>query len=277
MPKPTTPIPPTLSVFMACKNNAATIGATLHSVHGLACEIVAVDSGSTDGTIDLLKSHGVKVIHSPWLGYIATKQLAMDSCTLPWRMCLDSDEVVMPDLADSIAALLRADDPTVAAASVNRMTWYRGKPLRFAWQPERRVRVVRAGQARWGGMDPHDHLAAIAGPSGAKGRTVDIAGTLRHDSFATFEEHLRRQHGYARIWATGMRERGKSGSYWKLLTSPPMAFMKQMLIKHAFRDGYAGWLAAGSTAAGTLMKHMILLEMTRSGDKGGGSASMSAR
>ncbi|MGQ0627628.1 MAG: glycosyltransferase family 2 protein, partial [Phycisphaerales bacterium] len=248
-------VPATLSVFMACRNNVGTINATLASLKGLATEVVAVDSGSTDGTLEALAASGARVVHSPWLGYIKTKQLALESCTLPWRMCVDSDEVVLPDLREAIIDVLRADDAGVDACTMNRATWYRGRALRFAWQPEYRVRLVRAGRARWGGMDPHDALSADA-----PGRTVRIKGTLRHDSFASFEEHLSRQLHYSRVWAENMRARGERGSYTRLLTSPAGAFLKQMIIKQAWRDGVGGWLAAGSTAAGTLMKHMILLE-----------------
>ena len=67
------PLP--LSVAIVCRNNERTIGRTLESVRGLAAQIVAVDSGSTDATIHLLESHGAEVIRHQWLGHIKTKQL----------------------------------------------------------------------------------------------------------------------------------------------------------------------------------------------------------
>jgi glycosyltransferase involved in cell wall biosynthesis len=260
---------PRLSAAIVCKDNAATISDTLASLRGLADEVVAVDSGSTDGTIGLLEAAGARVVRSPWLGHIRTKQMALELATGPWVLAIDSDERVLPDLRAAIVGALDRDDPGVSALALNRKTWYRGRALEHAWQPEWRVRLVRKGRAAWGGMDPHDALAATDG-----GTTARLAGTLRHDSFVTFDEHLSRQCGYARIWAREMHRRGQKGSYWRLLTSPAGAFLKQLVVKGGWRDGYAGWLAAGSTAAGTLMKHMMLIE--HGGDRaqgGGGGAS----
>src|SRR5690606_18481587 len=79
-----------LSVAIVCRNNERTIGRTLESVRGMAAEIVAVDSGSTDGTIDLLEQAGARVIRSEWLGHVKTKQMALEACSQEWVLCLDS-------------------------------------------------------------------------------------------------------------------------------------------------------------------------------------------
>jgi len=238
------PLP--LSVAIVCKNNASSIGATLDSVAGLADEIVAIDSGSTDGTIELIEARGGRVIRSEWLGHIRTKQLAMEAAQRDWVLSIDSDEVVLPALRDSIAAALSGAATAVRGFEINRKVYYRGKPL------------VRRGAARWGGIDPHDVLSLIDGSAPAR-----LAGDLRHDSFATFAEHLGKQVGYSRLSAEGLLARGVRGSPWRLLTSPPGAFLKQLVLKQAWRDGVPGWLAAGTQAAGSLMKHMMLLEGSR--------------
>jgi len=253
-PDPTlAPLP--LSIAIVCKNSAATIGRTLDSVRGLASEILAVDSGSTDATLDLLAAAGARVIHSPWLGHVRTKQLALDACTHPWILSLDSDESPQPDLVASIRHALPAATPDLHGFSLNRAVWYRDRPLRFAWQPEWRLRLVRRGSARWGGLDPHDALALTTG------RSARLPGTLRHDSFPTFRDHLAKQLAYAHLSAEGMLREGRRPSLLRLALSPTGAMLKQLVLKQAWRDGYPGWLAAGTTAAGALMKHIILLEL----------------
>ncbi len=252
-----------LSVAIVCRNNAPTIGRVLRSVRPLieprSGEIVAVDSGSTDGTLDLLRQAGARIIQTEWRGHVATKQLALDAAEREWVLCLDSDEPVEPDLAASITALLDADDPRTVAARVNRKVWYAGAFLEHAWQPEWRLRLVRRGAARWGGLDPHDKLDVLPGEAR---RVVDLPGTLRHDSFATFAEHLGKQVGHARVAAASLYAAGARGSVWRLITSPVGAFLKQVVVKSAWRDGWRGWLAAASAAAGTLMKHVALIELT---------------
>ena len=251
-----------LSVAIVCKNNESTIGRALESVGGLAEQIVAVDSGSTDGTLDLLAEHGAEVIRTEWRGYVATKQLAMDACDRAWVLVLDSDESADETLRGSIRAAIERDNGEVAGYEMNRMTWYAGRALRHVWQPEWRFRLVRRGCARQSGVDPHDFLALVDGEVRGIRR---LEGTLRHDSFATIGEHLERQVRYALLSAEGLAERGARGSVARVLISPGGAMFKQIVLKSGWRDGWRGWVAAGSTASATLMKHLALLERTRDG------------
>ncbi|MCC6675992.1 MAG: glycosyltransferase family 2 protein [Phycisphaerales bacterium] len=252
---------PRLSVAIVCRNNEGTIARTLESAARLVKdsggEIVAVDSGSTDGTIALLERAGARVIRSEWKGHIATKQMAMEACAGDWVLAVDSDESLEPELEGSIRELLASAGPGVSGARVNRKVWYRGRPLNYVWQPEWRLRLVRRGVAAWGGLDPHDVLA-LKDPAA---RAVDLNGALRHNSFETFAEHLRKQWGHARTMAESLHKAGRRGRKRDLLISPAGAFLKQLIAKRGFLDGYAGWLAAASTAAGTLMKHAMLIEM----------------
>lgn len=250
-----------ISIAIVCKDSAATIGRTLESVRPWADEIVAVDSGSRDGTIAMLEAAGARVIASEWLGHIRTKQKALEACTRPWVLCLDSDESVEPELAASIAAAVRGGAGGPSGYSMNRRTYYRDRPLRHAWQPEWRLRLVKRGSASWGGHDPHDVLRLHAG----QGDAARLAGHLRHDSFPTFTEHLRKQWFHATTMAASLHAAGKRGSYLSLIASPPGAFIKQLVLKRGFLDGYAGWLAAASTACAALIKHAALIELDRGG------------
>lgn len=253
-----------LSAAIVCKDNAGTIGRTLDSLRGLADEIVAVDSGSTDETIGMLEAAGARVIRSEWLGHVKTKQKALEACTGEWVLCVDSDESPEPELAAAIGGVIGGAGGGDGAAGyeVNRRTYYRGRALRHVWQPEWRLRLVKRGCAAWGGHDPHDVLRLSSGSAGRLG------GHLRHDSFATFTEHMRKQWSHATTMARSLHAAGERGSLARLAVSPAGAFVKQLVIKRGFLDGYAGWLAAASTACGTLMKHAALVELSRGG--GGG-------
>lgn len=243
-----------------CKNSRATIGSVLDSVRRLASEIIAVDSGSTDGTIELLEAAGTRIIRTEWKGHIATKQMALELCEQPWILSLDSDEPVQADLEASIREALGRDDPGIGGYRVNRKVWYFGEPLHHAWQPEWRLRLVRRGKARWGGVNPHDKLDVLPGA----GRVEDLAGTLRHDSFVNMADYLSKQVNLSRISAESLLAEGKRGSYTRLWVSPAAAFFKQFAVRGAWRDGWRGWCAAGATAVATAMKHLILIELSAS-------------
>lgn len=259
---PTPDAPADLSVAIVCRNNADTIGAVLDSVRGLASQLVVVDSGSTDATMDLVLAcrdwAEVVLLETAWRGHIATKQLALTACTRRHALALDSDEPLTPELAASVRDACARGVP---AARVNRVVEYRGRLLTHCWQPEWRLRLVRTdlvaqGHAAWGGLDPHDKLEVTPGTP-----VEDLRGTLIHRSFASFEQHLSNQLRLQAVSARSLRDAGRRGHPLRLLTSPPGAFLKQLVIKGSWRDGRAGWLAAGTAAAGALMKHMILLEL----------------
>ncbi len=260
----TAPVPPPdLSVAIVCRDNADTIGPVLDSVRGLAAQLVVVDSGSTDATLDLVRAcrawTEVVLLETHWRGYIATKQLALSACTRRHALALDSDEPLTPELAASVRDACARDIP---AARLHRVVEYRGRLLTRCWQPEWRTRFVRTdlvadGRAVSGGLDPHDKLEI------ADGIPVEpLRGILIHRSFDSFEQHLANQLRLQAISARTLRAAGQRGSRRRLLTSPPGAFLKQLILKSSWRDGRAGWLAAGTAAAGALMKHMILLELT---------------
>lgn len=257
MPVVDEPLP--ISVAIICCNNEQTIGRTLDSVRGLARQIVAVDSGSTDGTLDLLEKAGAEIIKQEWMGYKETKQFAMEQCRERWMLSLDSDESLEPELQTSIRDLVLNDDPHIAGYELNRKVWWAGEPLRFAWQPEWRLRLVRAGVSRWVGRNPHDKLDFID----PKSRSQRLTGDLRHDAFLSMEDYLRKNLNHSAVGARHHFLDGRRGRISRLVTSPISAWLKQMVLRQAWRDGWRGFSAASATAASALMKHLILLEMTR--------------
>lgn len=261
---PTPSHTPTLSVMIPCRNNDRTMGRVLDSVKELADQLVVVDSGSTDTTLDLVNACRqwgtceVLLIETHWRGFVKTKQLALDACSADYTLWLDSDEPVTPELASSIRDAIRRG---VDGATVNRMVEYKGKLLRHCWQPEHRLRLVKTelvqqGKARFAGIDPHDYLE-IDPPHTAP----LIPGILIHESFESFAQHLDNARRLSLVSAQSMHEAGKRSSALKLMTSPPSAFLKQLVLKGSWRDGSAGWLCAATSAAASLMKHMMLYEM----------------
>ncbi len=246
-----------LAVALVCKNSATTIGLTLQRLAPLASEIIALDSGSTDGTLDLLRSHSATIHQVQWQGFVKTKQAALQACAQPWILCVDSDESPEPELIASLRQAITTDDPTVDGYTLNRKVWYAGRFLQHAWQPEPRLRLVRRSRAHWTGLDPHDQLV-LTSPNA---RTGHLTGDLRHDSISTFADFLAKQCAHGKTMAASMHAQGRTTNYFKLVTSPPAAFAKQIILKRAFLDGYRGWLAAAATATAALAKHAALIEL----------------
>ncbi len=241
-------------------DNESTIRRTLESVRPLATEIIALDSGSTDSTKDILREFSVQIIDQPWLGHVKQKQAALDLCTQPWILHMDSDESLEPELQQSIREVIEKDiaNPqamgNVGGYELNRRVWWAGKMLNHAWQPEHRLRLVRNASAEWAGYDPHDKLVLTSGSA------ARLPGVMRHDTIPSIAEFMQRQISHARIAAESYERLNRKPSVLKLVASPVGAWLKQMVIRQAWRDGWRGWCAASAAEFATAIKHMILLE-----------------
>jgi glycosyltransferase involved in cell wall biosynthesis len=249
------PLP--LSVSIITFNEEVNLARCLESVRDLATEIVIVDSGSTDRTAEIAARFGARFEHSPWPGFRIQKQIALDRCSQPWVLCLDADEALSLELAQSIRQGLDHPIAELTGCWLNRRTWYLGGWIWHAWYPEWRLRLVRRGAASWTGRDPHPSLT-VQGP------TQRLHGDLLHYSFRDLEDHLRRTIQYARVSAAAYAADGRRFHWHQLLLSPWVAFFRHLLLKQGFRDGWRGWLISGSRAMDVFAKYAFLLESERS-------------
>jgi len=241
---------PGLFAALTTFESMRTISQSLESLRGLCERVVVIDSGSTDGTVDLCLEAGAVVVHQRWLGQVAQKQLAIDRCEgARWVLLLDSDESLEPTLQESIRSALTADDPAIAGYELNRKLWFLGGWLHHAYQPEWRLRLIRWGRGRVVGIPPHDRMEA----DGAVGR---LRGDLRHDSWVDARDMLRRQLEYARVAA---EQNAAGGGLLDLLVRPTAAFLKQALLRRGILDGRRGLVASGGAASASLMKHLLLM------------------
>src|SRR5271154_6804326 len=144
-----------LSVAIVACNEALNLERTLRSIRW-ADEIILIDSGSTDATVDIAKQYGAVVYTEPWKGYGPQVNSALDKCTQPWLLNLDADEVVTPDLATEIQALLAAE-PEFDGYTVPRLNLIFGRWMRHGGlYPDRKLRLFRQGFARLR-EDPEPH------------------------------------------------------------------------------------------------------------------------
>ncbi len=244
-----------LCVAVVACDNERTIERTLRSVDGLARRTIVVDSGSTDGTIELCRAQGAEVIEHAWEGYVKQKQFALDQCDGPWVLSLDSDESLDDEAVGAVRRAIAANDTALAGYALNRRVWIGDRELRHTWQPEWRTRLVRRDTARWAGYDPHDRLDV-------DGAVARLPGVIRHDAYTDVRELLRKSVGHGLTTAASYYEMGRKGSTVQLLLSPPAAVLKQLVLRSAWLDGWPGWVAAFSVGVHTTVKHMRLLELS---------------
>lgn len=242
-----------LSVAVITLNEEKNLARCLESIREMAQEIVVIDSGSTDATAQIAEKFGAKFEFQKWPGHVAQKNIALQRCSQPWVLALDADEVVSPELAQSIRELLSAECRETGF-SINRRTQYLGEWIWHSWYPEWRLRLVRRSQAQWTGRDPHDKLEV-------QGETGTLKGDLLHFSYPTLQDHLQRTMRYAQISARELHEAGQRARWYHFIFSPPSTFLKKILLRHGWRDGWRGWIIAFATCFGVFAKYAFLLEM----------------
>jgi (heptosyl)LPS beta-1,4-glucosyltransferase len=247
---------PKLSVTVITHNEAADIAAALQSV-AWADEIVVVDAESTDATVAIARQFTERIVVRPWAGYVEQKNHAASLASHDWILSLDADERVTPLLADEIRTTLSdlSSQPTHAAYRVPRVTWHLGRWIRSTdWYPDYQVRLYDRRRARWTGRYVHEALT-VGGSIG------DFRGELQHFAYRDVSDHLETIDRYATLAARQMREDGRRAGLLDLAGHPPLAFLRNYVLRAGFRDGVPGFIVSAMNAYYVFLKFAKLWEL----------------
>ena len=259
--KPEKPSAQKLSIAILACNEAATIRRVLASV-AWADELILVDSGSTDGTIEIAREFGAKVFPEPWKGYGPQMNSALDKCTGPWVFSLDADEEFTPELSAEIQSLL-AGEPEFVAYWVPRSNKVFGRWMRHGGlYPDYKLRLFRQGTARLPeDTEPHA-TPKWAGPKGK------LKGWLLHYQYPTlalYIEHMNRYSTQSVPLVLRQRRNCLNLAQFLVLTvgSPIFAFLKNYFFRLGFLDGREGFLFHLYHSAYTSWKYAKAWEASR--------------
>ncbi|MEZ4316558.1 MAG: glycosyltransferase family 2 protein [Myxococcota bacterium] len=231
-----------LTLVVVAKNEADRIGRCLASVP-FASHILVLDSGSDDDTVRIARDHGAEVVETDWPGFVAQKNRALERVRTPFALSLDADEWLSPEARAGIERVLATDDPSVQGWSFPRANLWLGHSIRHgAWYPDRKIRLVRTGSARWIGDDPHDHLEV-------RGSVARLDGDIHHDPYRRFADHLRTIDRYTRLNAESLAARGVKARRRDPVVHALGHFAKGYVLRQGFRDGAPGLALATLGAA----------------------------
>lgn len=248
-----------LSVTVITCNEAENIGACLQSV-AWADEIIVVDSHSSDGTVDIARRFTDTVIRRPWPGHVRQKQFALEQATGDWVLSLDADERLSDEAGREIRQqVLEGAPPAAAAYSFPRLSWYLGRWIRHGgWYPDRKVRLVRRGAARWGGQDPHDKLLVT-------GKVCALQGHILHYVYRDLSHQLQTVDSFSRISAAQWHRKGRRLALPLMLVRPPIRFLEMYVWKGGVLDGVPGFIIAVVSSCYVFLKYAKLWELARAG------------
>jgi glycosyltransferase involved in cell wall biosynthesis len=243
-----------LSAVLITRNAAGVLEACLDSL-AFADEIVVVDSASSDDTVAIAQRRGARVVQKEWLGFGRQKQFAVEQAKNDWVLCVDADERVSPELAQSIQRALAAPvSPVYRMARRNRFLgrWLSHGEGYPDWSP----RLFNRMNARWSEELVHEKLLYAVTPGTLK-------GDLMHESPDDLSAYLERQNRYTTLAARQAFELGRSAGVAQLLFSPLVRFFKSYFFRLGFLDGLAGLLHISIGCMNNYIKYAKLIEMRR--------------
>ena len=229
-----------LSVVVLTKNVEDKLEDCLKSCQWVD-DVVVVDSGSHDKTIEIAKSYGAYVINQGWMGYGLQRRFAVSQAAHDWVLCIDADERLTPELSASIRTALSkpsldSNGPHLFAFS--RRNWFMGRFLKHGnGYPDWQARLFNRHHARWSDAPVEEKLESQETPARLK-------GDLIHYPTKDLHSFLEKQLHYAQIRADYLYSQGYEPHALKLVTSPFFRFLKNYIFRAGFMDGFPGFIYA---------------------------------
>jgi glycosyltransferase involved in cell wall biosynthesis len=242
-----------ISTVIIAQNEEECIANAIQSCLPFADEIVVVDGGSQDATVQISESLGCQVYMNAWPGYAKQRNFGADQAKHDWIFFLDADEVVDTELATAILAWKKSVEPTTKALSVRRVGDFFGKWLDS--RAEAHVRLYDKTQLRIKDVLVHE------GPD-VKDEPVELlAGTLWHQGFRDMSDLVTRFNKYTDLDAKQAHLSGKRFNLIRLLLKPPAKFLQQYLWYGMYRQGLAGFTLSSLWSYYIFLKEIKLYEI----------------
>jgi glycosyltransferase involved in cell wall biosynthesis len=220
------------------------------AIESLRCadEIIVVDSGSSDRTVELAQKLGAKVIEAEWPGYAKQKNFAAEHATNDWILSLDADE----SLSEALEAEIwqwKKHAPDRDAYTMPRLAQYLGRWIRHSgWYPDRKVRLYDKNKARWEGDYVHESVKV----SGTLGR---FESNLLHYTCDSLSEHLKTMDRYTTLAAEQLIANRTKVTWGRLIFEPVWTFFSSYFLKLGFLDGVEGLAIANMAALYNFVKY----------------------
>jgi glycosyltransferase involved in cell wall biosynthesis len=238
-------------------NEAANIERCLESVRWCD-EIVVVDSGSSDATVEIAERHGCRVSVRPFTGYGDQKRFAVSQASHDWILSIDADEVITPVLRDELRALLEKQGPAVAGVEIPRTMVFLGREFRHgAEHASPLLRMFRRSRGEFTAASVHERIDV-------RGPVTRCGAEMLHYSYVSIEQYLQKFNAYTTAAARMLHAQGKRTSVAAVALAFPIGFIRQYFLKGNFLNGYPGFLWAFLSAVYPVVKYAKLRELSRS-------------
>jgi len=253
-----------ISVALITLNEEANLARTLESVaplvrHGQG-EIIVVDSGSTDRTLEIAKTFGVQLFTEPWKAFAAQKNSAMEKGSGDWILQLDADEALEPELAEEIRRALDSPENAVGFY-LPRKNFFLGRWIKHGgYYPDPKLRLIRRGAGKFEEYGAHPTIK-VTGPTG------QLKHSLIHDAYPTLRGYIDHMNSYSSSGAEVAVAKGRRRfSLIDIVLRPKLTFIYNYFLRLGFLDGREGLLLHAYHAVYVSWKYAKAWELTRDKD-----------
>jgi glycosyltransferase involved in cell wall biosynthesis len=226
-----------LSATIITLNEEKDLPKCLESLRNLVDEIILVDSGSTDKTVEIAEEFGSKVYYRKFDNYANQKNFASEKASGDWVLSIDADEEISPDLAKEIRIVLKNHKSQFIGYSFPRNNIIFGKFIKYTrWQPEldRHIWLWKRNYGKWVG-DVHEELVV-------NGEVGKLINPKIHNQYKTISEFLDMMNSYSELEAGERVKSGVKFSYIKLFIDPKYNFLVRYVYRLGFLDGWRGFV-----------------------------------
>lgn len=243
-----------LSVIVITKNESQHICRCLDSV-SFADEIIVLDSGSDDNTVELCRNYTKKVFMTDWRGFGLQKQRALNKATYEWVLSIDADEQVSPELQIEIKQAMQTTN--VEGFEIPRLSSYCGKEIKHGgWWPDYVLRLFKREQGKFTEDLVHERIIV-------DGSIKKLSNHLLHEAFINPDEVLHKINSYSTLGAQKLYQQGKRTTLTQAIFKGLWTFIRTYLLKASILDGQQGLMLAISNAEGTYYKYLKLFDLQR--------------
>ena len=229
----------TVSAVLITKNEEHQLEPCLKSLVDWVDEIVVLDSGSTDGTLDLAKRYGARVfVREDWDGFGIQRQRAQKLATGDYILAIDADERISPELRQSIENVLECPDANCLYQVVRQNAFLDKDVFHNGWRREKIVRLYCKQNFEFNTRAVHESVDS----RGIHTRT--LSGFLIHDACRNYEYYLEKHLAYAHSWARNQAESGRRGTLSSAILHGLTTFVRLFVLQGGFLDGRHGFLFA---------------------------------
>ena len=245
-----------LTALIPCKDERRNIRACIESVQAIADEILVADSGSTDGTLEIVREIGCRVIEREYVNSANFKNWAIPQARHEWILLVDADERVTPELAEEIRQILESPPADKDGFWIPRSNHYLGYPIkRCGWNSDDVIRLFRRDESRYEARWVHAEVDLP--PS----RLAQLKQPLLHYTMWDSDHYLYKLNRYAGWGALNLRDEGRRPSLLAMLTRAPLRFLQLYFLRLGFLDGVPGFQICMHTAYYAFLKQAKLWEM----------------